>query len=158
VGSFKRLVIVCNDGVGRRREEPGEAREEGELLRRRSLQNRLSWDGNGDCRGGRRTRAARSHLVCGEGRERVTSSSRSLSLNMTTSLDWLKQSGTIVVSDSGDFECMSSSFVSVLSLYHNSYRCLQTSGRYHEPFAHPRRCWQTRLQPSHRHRPRLCQI
>jgi len=42
-------------------------------------------------------------------------------LNMTTSLDWLKQTGTIVVSDSGDFECTSSSFVSVLSSYHNSH-------------------------------------
>ena len=85
------------------------------------------------------------------GRERVTSSS--LSLNMTTSLDWLKQTGTIVVSDSGDFECTSPSFVSVLGSYHNSHRCLQTSGRYHEPFSHPRRCWQTRVQPSHRHCP-----
>jgi hypothetical protein len=32
------------------------------------------------------------------------------SLNMTTSLDQLKQTGTVVVSDSGDFECAPWSF------------------------------------------------
>lgn len=30
----------------------------------------------------------------------------SITTTMTTSLDHLKQSGTVVVSDSGDFECM----------------------------------------------------
>ena len=33
--------------------------------------------------------------------------------DMTTSLDQLKQTGTVVVSDSGDFECKLSFFLSV---------------------------------------------
>lgn len=50
---------------------------------------------------------------------------------MTTSLDQLKQTGTVVVSDSGDFECKLSSpreFV-ILNPSNLSDRCLQATGK-----------------------------
>lgn len=43
-------------------------------------------------------------------------------LNMTTSLDQLKQTGTVVVSDSGDFECGFSYFSEFLQLNHLNFR------------------------------------
>jgi hypothetical protein len=57
---------------------------------------------------------------------------------MTTSLDHLKQTGTIVVSDSGDFNCTSTSLTAFVSISSrcltvvlsspSSHRCLQTPG------------------------------
>ena len=49
---------------------------------------------------------------------------------MTTSLDQLKQTGTVVVSDSGDFECESkTSYTSRnLTLCFRSHRRIQTKG------------------------------
>jgi hypothetical protein len=49
---------------------------------------------------------------------------------MSTSLDQLKETGTVVVSDSGDFECEHafSVLISPAYLCIHSYRCLQASG------------------------------
>ena len=60
---------------------------------------------------------------------------------MTTSLDLLKQTGTVVVSDSGDFECERAleGKQNEITDVATSDRCLQAAGCDDEPVAHPRR-------------------
>lgn len=76
----------------------------------------------------------------------ATTTTTSTTHTMTTALDALKQTGTVVVSDSGDFECecdwrvCSLRLRGLMLLLVVSYRCLQAPGRDDQPVAHPRCC------------------